>query len=167
MIIKITFLCAGLLLGSVYRSGSEGKSSQTSQSQDSNIKVMIEKLWSPERARLEAKKEIMTTGLAAAPSLMELLARLADEMDQPHFATGKEREAEIFLKDPSGHPDLAEFVITWRLILDCTELLSQMKCVEAVPLLIRVMESRESLNVFEKWSPEMFDLANMGAPCRV
>ena len=163
MVIRIT-LVAVFLVGSIVRSGRDGTITNDSQSQDSRIKTMIEQLWSPEeRVRLEAKRELQKTGLPAAASLMALLTRLADEMYQPHFATGKELEGKEALKDPNRYSNLTELNITWRLILDCTELLSQMKCGEAVPLLIHVMERRVSLSLFEKWHPEMYDLANMGA----
>jgi HEAT repeat protein len=132
--------------------------------QNQNVQVLVQQLWSPDQSvRLTAKGKLAEIGSSAAPHLISLLTDLAAHSALPHFATGKEEEGQKYLREP-GHDDLREYVITWRLIYDCVELLGDMKSAEAVPSIIQIMEQHPTIKVLETYTRDMKALVKIGEP---
>jgi hypothetical protein len=136
------------------------------QKQDQDIQAVAVGLWSPDDAiRTKAKADLISTGAKATKYLTNLLVELAEQRAGPHFATGKELEGLEYWRNPSDpHAKLAgRFEITWRLIFDCMEVLAELKCGEAAPIIVKIMEERDHFDLAETMGPEYYALVKIGA----
>ena len=142
---------------------------------DPRAKQAIQKLWSPDQlVREQGRKEVMRIGSAAINPLIELLSDLLKNKS-PRFAAGKEEEGQKALKDyvnlirktrgpvlgSEESKALSSFVINTRLISDCIFLLGELRAIEAVSILIYIMENRTMSNSIDA---EMQALINIGVP---
>jgi HEAT repeat protein len=136
------------------------------QKQDQDIQAVAAGLWSPDDAiRTKAKADLISMGAKATKYLINLLVDLAEHRAGPHFATGKEVEGLEYWRNPSGpHRDAARFEITWRLIFDCMGVLAELKCGEAAPIIVEIMEERDHFDLAETMGPEHYALVKIGAP---
>lgn len=139
------------------------------------VEVAMKKLWSPDESeRVLGKEELFRLGPNAVPALLSLLEDIFANPTRHHYPTGKEAEGRaalesfdresLSLKPRLTLQDLTRFEITWRLKSDAFELLGRLRSVEAIPLLIRIMESRDRDNLIEKIRPEMAALIELGSP---
>lgn len=134
------------------------------QEADADIKVLVHQLWSRDVSEeISAKVKLSKIGLRAAPHLISLLTDLAAHSALPHFATNKAVERGKHFREPEAG-DPREYEITWRLIYDCVDLLGDMKCAEAVPLIVQVMVEHPTMSMFESFKPDMKALVKIGEP---
>lgn len=142
------------------------------------ISLSVKKLWSPhDLERERGKEEILRIGGECVEQLLVLLVDLVDN-PHPRFAIGKEREAIKLLRDHSknacGGMSSSEFdrwtqatldlFINSRLITDAIYLLGKLRAVEAIPVLIRIMEGRSIFQDPDGWGDEMIALSRIGSP---
>jgi hypothetical protein len=159
---------------------SEITQSNAQPSIDQRVKQAIQMLWSSDNAIRElGRNEIMRIGPATIQPLTELLWDLIKNKS-PRFAAGKEQEGHKvlndyvellrktvrtgqFVGDSRESESLSRLAINSRLISDAIYLLGELKAVEAVPVLIYIMENtvNRTPNVI---GLEMEALSNIGAP---
>lgn len=139
---------------------------------DDEVEQAIKQLWSEDDVvRLEAKKKLIEYG---SPVIKPLIALLEDLISNPHprYVTGKESEGEEAMKqlrehrEGSLHDDalarLMKISIGGRLKTDVCELLGHLRAKEAVPILIRDLESQEISDMIPGMTPVMHALADIG-----
>lgn len=123
---------------------------------DQEAKQAVRMLWSADEAVREAgRREILRIGSATAAPLIQLLADLLQD-PRPRFAAAKEEEGRKALADyvewirkTQRPPEIGSkvlqavhsFVINYRLNSDAISLLGELRAVEAIPLLIHIMEN--------------------------
>jgi hypothetical protein len=111
---------------------------------------LIARLWSADPGEARAAKDrIVEIGPTASPGLMSVLDQITRAPEAPHYPFTAS-------PDPSG--------ITDRVTYDICELLGDFRAVEAIPLLIRVMERKRMYGLFEHITVEIFALAKIGPP---
>src|SRR5260370_37532233 len=77
--------------------------------QNPDVKLLISELWSPDDdVRNSAKGGLVKAGPSAGPYLVSLIKEIRDHPKQHRFATGKEREGELYCQDPAAHAEMAE-----------------------------------------------------------
>jgi len=116
---------------------------------DGSADTFIAQLWSADiEVAKSAKDRLTEVGQFAAPSLLAELDRITR------------------IPYPAGHrlPGFRDGGLTARVTQDICELLGELRTAEAVPLLIRVMEWRQSSGLFEHITVEMLALAKIGRP---
>jgi len=137
----------------------------------------ITKLWSADNTiRTLGRQEVVKAGPAAAQDLVNLLSELIRNRS-PRFAAEKEEEGaealrkciEILCSDKQPREDEVAFhtvsslAINNRLISDAISLLGEVKASEGVPILINIMERRDTM-VSEPTGIELEALTKIGAP---
>jgi HEAT repeat protein len=125
-------------------------------------------LWSPdENERRAAKQELIQIGDPTIPPLLSLLEDIFRNPNKFYFATGKEMEGAEAMRlweDGVTTEDLSNLEIGWRLRDDCYELLGRLRAIEAVPLLLRIMERQDIFTGFSTLSAEMRVMVEIGPP---
>lgn len=133
--------------------------------QNPDVKLLISDLWSPDDAvRDSAKAGLVKVGPNAGPYLVSLIEEIRNHPKQHRFATGKEREGELFYQDPAAHAEMGKFVIDWRLVYDCVDVLGDLRYSEAAPIIIRVLTEREPCDLLETMGYEHYALVKIGEP---
>ncbi len=149
----------------------------TNESNDQNLEQAIRKLWSADNAvRDLGRKEVLQIGSAAAPLLVNLLSDLVQD-PRPRFVAEKEEEGRLALKryvelvrrtkepldDSEEYQTVARLAINSRLISDSISLLGELRAIEGVPILVRIMENRET-GISEPADIELEALRRIGSP---
>ena len=144
---------------------------------DNRVGQAIGMLWSADDSvRNQGLEETLGLGPATVQPLIELLCDLIRN-PYPRFASGKEQEGHKLLEDYEelirGNNDSADdsrrfqtaanVVINSRLISDAVFLLGELRAVEAIPVLINIMENR-STETYGAISLEMDALRKIGPP---
>ena len=144
---------------------------------DERVGQAITKLCSADNSvRERGRVEVLQIGSAAAGALVNLLSDLIQD-PRPRFVTEKEEEGRKALDEYEDliqrkkHPidDCKEYqtvdslAINARLISDAISLLGELKAVEGVPILIRIMENRDT-GVSEPTGVELEALRKIGLP---
>lgn len=124
-----------------------------------DINALVEQLKSDRHE--EAKAEIRNLGKEAAPYLMTFLNGLTEHMYEAHFETGRENEGREFIRDPISNSRFGKYEITMRLMSDTEELLAEIDPDEAIPVILRILETRMSFSQ-EKYWPETGALVKAG-----
>jgi len=145
-----------LLIIGVFPSRSMSIAQGQTSIKDDQVSSAIEQLWSADKTVSQtAKAKLIELGSSAIPPLLTLLKDLVEEQNTGHFIPDDEEEAKKVRE---------KLNIMARLTNDVYELVGRLHVVEAVPLLIKAMEERKVYNLWEKWSPDMQALAEIGPP---
>ncbi len=128
----------------------------------------IQLLWSADdNVRQTAKKEIIRIGPEAVPALLFLLKDIYEDPGKQRLVTsvGSQQPVRPLDIDNPPYGDSLGLEITNRLKLDAMELLGRLRAVEAVPILIKIMQ-QPSFMVSYNWAVtmDMRALIRIGAP---
>jgi hypothetical protein len=144
---------------------------------DLRVEQAIRKLWSADNnVRELGRKEVLQIGSIAAGALVDLLADLV-KYSHPRFVLEGEEEGQKALKayvdlvrrDREIADNSKDFLavktlaINGRLISDAMSLLGDLRAVEGVPILIHIMENRET-GTSEPAGIELEALCKIGSP---
>jgi len=143
---------------------------------DQNVDKAIKKLFSEDdRVRQIGRQEVIRIGSTAVKPLVNLLLDLIRDR-RPRFVVEREEEGRELLKEylivsadtTQTHENTEQFraisrlVINQRLSTDCISLLGELRAVEGIPVLLRIMESRGTLSS-ARWGIEHEALRKIGS----
>lgn len=141
------------------------------------IESAIKRLWSEDNSvRDLGREEVLRIGRAAAEPLVQQLSELITD-NRPRFATEREDEGRKALQqyvalvrrnnelmyDDNAPEAVVRLAINQRLISDTIFLLGELRAVEGVPILIRIMERREPMTSYPL-GIELEALRKIGSP---
>lgn len=128
-----------------------------------DAELAVKRLWSPsEDGRQAARQEIGEIGAPAIPHLISLLEDIFKNPGLERFATGKEVDGAEALRQFEERTSDSPWDLTWRLESDACELLGHLRAVEAVPLLVQIMERGHVADKFASMSDAMRALVQIG-----
>ena len=163
--IKITLAILLVLILGGPKQPNKWQRAESSGGRDPEVDRLMNFLWSPDEAvRNSAKAKLVQAGPRAGPYLISLIEDVANHPEQHRFATGREREGELYYEDPLGHADMAKFVLYWRLIYDCIDVLGDLRYSEGAPIIIRILAEKEPHNMVETMGTEHYALVKIGGP---
>ncbi|MEN3331489.1 MAG: hypothetical protein V7641_854 [Blastocatellia bacterium] len=143
-------------------------------SQDREVAGAIDDLWSAnDEERQAAKEKLIQLGQASVQPLIDLLQ---DIITNPtaRYLRGKEMEASELDERLRSLPkesrreavrlvnQLGELVVNWRLKSDICELLGRLRAEAAIPVLMKMMETEDSIGSEERMNPAMKALVRIG-----
>ncbi|HKV41407.1 MAG TPA: hypothetical protein VJX67_19530 [Blastocatellia bacterium] len=126
--------------------------------QDPDITVLIDELSTAQRET--AKARLLEIGVRAAPQLIARLRDLTEFVEQPIIVD----PARLETFDPYTDPDVLRRQKAWDVMEDCVGLLGEMKSEEAVPAIIKSLETRMPSGREPKVVQETVALKEIGPP---
>jgi HEAT repeat protein len=135
--------------------------------EDKEANELVDLLWSSDHAhRRTAKRQLLKLGAAAIPPLLSLLQDINTYPRKARLPIGREVEARQALDHYQDYPpeDLYNLEITGRLRDDAAALLGQLHAVEAVPILIAVLDRQVEASFPRGLNTVMRSLAQIGPP---
>lgn len=122
--------------------------------------VAIRRLLSADESeRMAAKLELLEIGRPAIPPMLSALKSVLDSPKSPYTVSDNDPVA---IAPPLASTD--EDNLSGRLEADICQLLGRLRAVEAVPLLIEMMQSRDSFTGLASMVTEMQAIAEIGPP---
>lgn len=131
---------------------------------DDPVVLAIKRLCSPgDQERNTAKDEIVRLGTKAIPSLLSVLGELTDYSRMSALKPEGRRTANPgILSTLKDHKCLTDPRLNWEVSADVCDLLGRLQAVEAVPLLLRIMDERDVINKMTAMTFEMKALVSIG-----
>ena len=143
-------------------------------SHDREVAGAINDLWSGnDEERQAAKEKLIQLGQASVQPLIDLLQDIVTN-PTPRYLHGKEIEAyelkeHLHLLPEANRREkvrlihqLGELEVSWRVKSDICELLGRLRAEAATPVLIKMMETEDSIGSEERMNPAMKALVRIG-----
>ena len=142
--------------------GGQGQSPRDEDALASAIKRLCS---SSEKERQTAKDEIARFGRKAIPPLLSVLEVLSENLlGLSPKSEGREGSDSGFLLGLKESKCYTDPKLNWEVNSDVCELLGQLQAVEAVPILLRIMDERETINHLGAVTFDMKALVSIGDP---